>query len=70
MIHPAPTGRIDPTIARGVLISAGPSVVKVSFPNTSYELHLVPQGVVTAEPGKRILGVIGAQARRIDRHSS
>lgn len=66
MIHPAPTGRIDPKIARGVLVSAGPSVVKVSFPNTNYELHLVPQGPVSTEPGKRILGVISAQARRID----
>lgn len=66
MIHPAPTTRIDPKIARGVLVIAGPSVVKVAFPNTNYELHLVPQGAITTQPGKRILGAISAQARRID----
>ena len=66
MIHPAPTGRIDPKTARGVLISAGPTVAKVSFPNTNYELHLVPQGAIHTEPGRRILGIISAQARRID----
>lgn len=66
MISPAPTSKIDPKLARGVLVGTGPALVKISFPNTSYELHLVTEGAIPTEPGKRILGVIRAQARRID----
>lgn len=72
MIAPHPTSKIDPTVARGVLIEHAPSsaskpaYVKFGVPNTSYELHLVPIGPVTAHVGKRVLGVIKAQARRID----
>ncbi len=66
MIFPAPTSKIDPRLARGVLQETTPKVIKVTFPNTNYELHLVPDGAVQTPVGKRIVGVIKAQARRID----
>ena len=66
MISPAPTSKIDPKLARGVLVESNPSLVKVSFPNTSYELHLVPKGAVSTPAGKRIVGVLSGEARRID----
>lgn len=71
MIAPHPTSKIDPTVARGTLlevVAAGvrPGYVKFGVPNTNYELHLVPVGPVTAQPGKRMLGIIKAQARRVD----
>lgn len=72
MLHPAPTSVISPTLARGVLEavtpeSAGhPAFVTVSFPNTSYEVHLRPVGQVGGAIGKRIVGVIRADARRVD----
>jgi hypothetical protein len=72
MITPAPTSRIDPKLARGVLAQAVPATattlefVKLTFPNTNYELHLLPSGPIATAPGKRILGVIRAKARRID----
>ncbi len=72
MIAPHPTSKIDPTLARGTLlevVAATPmkaGYVKFGVPNTSYELHLVPIGPVTAKVGKRMLGIIKAQARRID----
>lgn len=72
MIQPAPTSRIDPKLARGVLAGAAaqtatkPACVKLTFPNTSYELHLVPTGPVTTPEGRRIIGTIRARAKRID----
>ena len=72
MITPAPTGKIDPAIARGTLAevvnatATRPALVKLNFPNTNYETHLIPRGAITAEVGKRILGKIQAKARRID----
>lgn len=78
MITPSPTTKIDPTVARGVFegaiaevigLAPRPAMVAISFPNTSYQMHLVPVGGVesiTTEVGKRFLGVIRAQARRID----
>jgi hypothetical protein len=35
-------------------------------PNTSYELHLLPTAEVKTQPGKRLIGTIRAQARRMD----
>lgn len=73
MIHPSPTTRIDPRFARGTFLGAvaatatKPAYVKLTFPNTRYEMHLIPEQPVTTEPGKRIVGTIHAQARRIDR---
>src|SRR5258705_13109213 len=72
MIHPAPTSRIDPGIARGTLVESAPAsatkpaTVTIAFPNTSYELHLHPTAPVATQPGKRILGTIRAKCRRID----
>jgi len=73
MIHPAPTTKIDPRLARGTFLGAvaatatKPASVKHAFPNTRYEMHLLPESGVATEPGKRIIGTIHAQARRIDR---
>ena len=73
MIVPAPTSKIDPAVARGVLeevvpeTATAPAHVVVSFPNTSYRTHLLPAAPVSTEPGKRILGVIRCRARRIDK---
>lgn len=72
MITPAPTTKIDPRLARGVLNAVAPATatrpahIVMSVPNTSYELHLIPQGPVTAEVGKRLIGTIRARSRRID----
>ena len=72
MIYPAPTSRIDPTTARGVLAenipatATKPAMIKLTFPNTNYEMHLLPAGPATGQVGKRILGVVRAKARRVD----
>jgi hypothetical protein len=72
MIKPAPTGKLDPTLARGRLVetieatATKPAHVVLTFPNTSYQMHLVPDGEVTGEVGKRIVGTIRASARRVD----
>lgn len=72
MITPSPTGTIDPALARGTLIemmnatATRPALVKFGIPNTSYEMHLRPSGEITAQPGKRLIGIIRAEARRID----
>lgn len=50
MITPAPTTKIAPTLARGVLqqvvpaTATKPGYVVIAVPNTSYELHLAPAG--------------------------
>jgi hypothetical protein len=72
MLYPAPTSRIDPTLARGILeaivdaTATIPGHIVVSYPNTSYQIHLIPARPVTSEVGKRIIGTIRAKARRID----
>ncbi len=72
MIHPAPTTPISPSLARGTLTASTPATatqpaqVVIEFPNTEYELHLVPTGPITTPVGKRIVGEIHAQARRLD----
>ncbi len=72
MLTPAPTTVIDPRLARGVYegvvpaTATKPATVCISVPNTSYQIHLVPMGTVRGEEGKRIIGTIRAQARRID----
>lgn len=72
MITPAPTTKIDPKLARGVLEEAGtqmagkPEHVVLSFPNTSYRVHLRPTEPIRTEVGKRIVGVVQADVRRID----
>jgi len=72
MIHPAPTSKIDPTIARAVLEELGPVVagrhhhVVLSFANLNYRMRLEAREMIRGEVGKRILGRIHMQARRID----
>lgn len=72
MIHPAPTTPIAPTLARGILAESHaatatrPAMIVIEFPNSNYQLHLVPDGPIATPVGKRIVGVIRAQARRVD----
>lgn len=75
MITPSPTAKIDPSLARGTLVevvpptATKPGYLTFAVPNTNYELHLVPTGgggAVAAMPGKRLIGTVKAQARRID----
>ncbi len=72
MIYPAPTAKIDPTLARGLLeaivepTSSRPGHIVISLPNSNYQMHLLPTSPITAEIGKRITGTIRAKARRID----
>ncbi|MCC6677786.1 MAG: hypothetical protein IT436_11625 [Phycisphaerales bacterium] len=72
MITPSPTTRISPELARGVLAAVveatatKPGYIKLTIPDTSYELHLRPAGPISTPVGKRIVGRIDAQARRID----
>lgn len=73
MITPSPTTRISPELARGVLAAVveatatRPGYIILTVPDTSYELHLRPVGGAISTPvGKRIVGRIEGQARRID----
>jgi hypothetical protein len=72
MITPAPTLRIDPKLARGILsaitdaTATRPATITLTIPNTSYEVHLVPGGPIKASVGQRIIGVISAEAKRVD----
>lgn len=72
MIHPAPTDKIAPTLARGELAevvaptATKPGHIVIEFPNTSYRMHLIPTGPITTAVGKRIIGTIRATARRVD----
>jgi len=72
MLHPAPTNKIDPKLARGTLVetidatATKPAFAVINFHNTSYKTHLEPAGEITAKPGKTITGTIRAKAKRID----
>jgi len=72
MIHPAPTDKIAPTLARGELsevvapTATKPGHIVIEFPNTSYRMHLLPAGPIATPIGKRIIGTIRATARRVD----
>ena len=66
MLNPAPTNKLDPSLARGVLESSGADHIVVSFPNTNYQMHLVPTAPALREIGKRIIGTIRVDARRVD----
>lgn len=73
MIHPAPTSKIDPRLARGTLAdiiqptATQSGYMVLTVPNTNYRLHLRVPEDFTAEVGKRIIGRIEVNARRIDR---
>lgn len=72
MLAPAPTSKIDPRLARGTLSeilgasATRPELLVVTFPNTSYRLHLVPLGTGRPAVGGRAIGIIRARARRVD----
>ena len=72
MIHPSPTSPIAPTLARGILAEVvGPTATRsahivIEFPNSNYQMHLLPTAPITTAVGKRIVGTISAQARRVD----
>jgi hypothetical protein len=72
MITPSPTTKIAPTLARGVnggmtqATVGRPSCLIFEVPNTSYQVYLRPEGEITAAQGKRLIGIIKAQAKRID----
>lgn len=72
MLKPAPTSKIDPSLARGVLAEHHPETptqaarVVLTFPNTNYRVHLLPTAAITTEVGKRAIGTIHAKARRAD----
>lgn len=76
MLDPAPTTKIDPTLARGRLeqildaTATTPAFVVLSFPNTNYQTHLQPSGGVNAMGDrlrKTVIGRITAKARRVDK---
>ncbi|MEK6702549.1 MAG: hypothetical protein AABZ53_09815 [Planctomycetota bacterium] len=72
MISPAPTTRLAPYLTRGVLAqnvaatATKPAHIVLEILNTSYQIHLLPGGPVTTPVGKRIVGVVRADARRVD----
>lgn len=54
-------------LSRGVLSEKSPGHMILDVPESSYEIHLITEGEVPGEVGKKIRGVIHAQARRIDK---
>ncbi len=73
MITPSPTTKIDPTLARGVLeeivapTATKPGYIVLGVPNTNYKMHLrCAEELDAARVGKRFIGKITAEARRID----
>lgn len=72
MLHPAPTTRIAPGVARAVLeecrpeTATSPAFVVLRFYNSDYLVHLLPIGEIAAEPGRRVTGVLRAEAKRVD----
>lgn len=53
-------------VSRAVLAEKESGAVVLTIPGTDYKLRLETAGTIGNEPGKRILGVIRANARRID----
>ncbi len=54
------------SVARGTLAERHADRIVLALPGTDYRILLATAGAVTAEVGKRVRGVIRAQARRID----
>jgi len=76
MLHPAPTTKLDPTLARGTIIEVldetptNPAQVVLSFPNNSYKSHFETRddlGTLRSKIGEMVIGRISARARRVDR---
>lgn len=76
MLDPAPTTKLDPSLARGTLAeirpatATQPAFVVLTVPNTDYRLHLRPfnddLSVFEGRVGRKVIGRIRAEARRID----
>jgi hypothetical protein len=65
-----PDTATNPNHARGVLESATDDQIVFSVPGTNYQLHLKVLKAPGTPVGKRIVGTIRANARRVDRISS
>lgn len=76
MLESAPITKTAPGVARGVLeeinpaTATRPAFIVLAFDNLSYRTHLLPVGAVSGEIGKRITGIIRADAKRVDKVSS
>jgi hypothetical protein len=68
MIDPASTvaAPADPRHSRTTLLEKGPDGVVLGVPGSDYRLHLSVYQQPHQETGKRVVGTIRAQARRID----
>lgn len=72
MIPPSPTAPIAPTLARGVFAgltpetATKPGFITLEIPTSNYRLHLIPTTPVTVAVGKRLIGTVAVQARRVD----
>lgn len=63
---PADGARASEGVVRAVLAEKHDDHVVLSVPGTDYRVRLVIEGPIPHEVGKRIRGVVRAQARRID----
>ena len=75
MLHPAPTTKLDPTLALGTILEVRdaddrtPARVMMGFPNSDYRIEFVIKGEVEpvkALVGEMVLARLFAEARRID----
>ncbi len=75
MIHPEPTTKIDPTLARGTILevrdatASTPAQVVMSFPNNSYKTAFETSDdleMLRSHLGQMVMGRIFAKARRVD----
>ena len=75
MLHPSPTTKIDPTLARGTILRVldaddrHPDRVVMGFPNSDYQIELVIRGDVSAVKaliGEMVLARLFVEAKRID----
>lgn len=53
-------------MARGVLAEAGAGTIVFAVPGTDYQMHLGVSGPLGTHVGKRLVGTIRVQARRVD----
>jgi hypothetical protein len=76
MIDPAPTTKLDPTLARGTVVEvldatdSSPAKVVLSFPNNSYKGSFDTAddlAVLRAKIGEIVIGRISAKARKMVR---
>ena len=72
MLDPAPTTKLPPHLARGLVkevvpaTATKPAYLVVTFANTSYQTHLAPPTDFAPQPGAKVVGVIRAEAKRVD----